>query len=805
MKNVYLSAKPLCVFIGAFFASISSASFADAKLEEILVTANKRTESKADVTTSITSLDGQYLEDMNVNKLEDIINLTDSLHFTESGLSTQFRIRGIGSGNSQGFEQSVAQYIDGVHYGKAQLFRAPIYDVTSIEILRGSQNALFGKDSIGGGIAINTAPATSDFSGKVGIGYNPEFNRYEEDFFINGAITDNLNARLSLRGMQDDTYFENSNEAGTQPSRKEQSARLKLNWNVTESFTLNTKLEASSFNSEGRPYEITQDIKSPLTLDLIARQPGNETLKAIPSTFNNIMTVLVGQPPFETNQDWTRQTNATERSNNHVNNITVDGIYDFGTYQWHTKISHVNYGYDELCDCDYTPANIFTLKLDENYSQNTIDSFIKSDEDSTNRWLAGIYYQQSDLKFHDRFFVPSDSVLKALGNPLPGSGVDREFSQDGDSFAVYGEYSFNLQEQTQLILSGRYTHDNKDGERTLIIVDANATPINSLPLACAYLYGVKADTVQSNGLPYDCGAATPNLAKGFSPGHDLAQSRSEDSFTPAITLNHQLSDFDSVYIAIKSGHKSGGFDPRSNSAKSFEFDEEKAITGEFGLRSQSRDGKYENGITIFKTSYDNLQVSQYDGALGFNVGNANKTESAGFEFDGRILLTDRLLVNYSAGYVDIEYKDFTNGNCYQGQVPNGADSNGDGVPDLCDYSGKQPGFVPSKTGNVGAQYEADLAGGALRYSLNVQYVGSHNVHENLDPKGIQESYYMVNAGVSYEVGSFALRLAANNLTNEYVKTYQANVPLSGSTFGTNTFYTFAKPPRSFTASAEYNF
>lgn len=804
MKNKIISAKKLYL-IGLSFAAFSSATYADTKLEEIIVTANKRAENKADVTTSVTSLDGKYLESMNVNKLEDVVSLTDSLHFTESGLSTQFRIRGIGSGNSQGFEQSVAQYIDGVHYGRAQLFRAPIYDVESIEILRGSQNSIFGKDSIGGGIAINTAPATSEFSGKIGLGYNPEFNRYEESFYVNGALTETLNARLSLHGLQDDGYFKNTTKGDDGSSRKEQSARLKLDWQVTDNFKLLTKLESGSFNLEGRPFEITQDDKSPLTLDLIARQPGNQTLKAIPSTFNNIMTVLVKQPAFEINSDWKRQTDAPEVSNNHINNITVDGIYSFDNFEWHTKVSHVNYGYDELCDCDYTPAHIFTLKLDEQYSQNTFDSFIKNDASAGNHWLAGIYFQKSDLQFHDRFFVPSDSVLKALGNPLPGSGVDREFTQQGETAAIYGEYSFPVQEKTELVLSGRFTHDIKDGERALNIIDANANPINSLALACAYLYGVKADTIQSKGLPYDCGATTPNLAKGFSPGHNLSETRSENSFTPAISLNHKLSDFDSAFIAIKSGHKSGGFDPRSNAANSFEFDEEKAITGEIGLRSLSRDGKYENGITIFKTSYEDLQVSQYDGALGFNVGNANKTESTGFEFDGRILLTDRLLLNYSAGYVDIKYIDFKNGNCYQAQVPNGADSNGDGVADLCDYSGKRPGFVPNKTGNIGVQYDTEFAGGNLGYTLNVQYVGSHNVHENLDPKGLQEAYYMVNGSVSYEIASFALRLAANNLTNEYVKTYQANVPLSGSSFGTNTFYTFSKQPRSVTATAEYRF
>lgn len=800
-----ISGKFPCGIMVLSLASFSSATYADKILEEVIITANKRAENKNEVTASIASMNSAYLEAMNVNKLEDISNLTDSVHFTESGLSTQFRIRGIGSGNSQGFEQSVAQYVDGVYYGRAQLFRAPVYDVASIEIMRGSQNSIFGKDSIGGGIAINTAKATSEFSGKIGLGYNPQFDRFEESFYVNGGITETIDGRLSLHGLQDDGYFDNTTKGKSGSSREEQSGRLKLNWRATEDFQLRGKFETGSFNIQGRPYEITQDLVSPLTLDQIARQPGNEALRAIPSTFNNIMTVLVNQPGFETNSDWNRQTNSPEISNNHINNITIDGIYSFDAIEWSTMISHVNYGYNEVCDCDYTPANIFSLKLDEHYYQNSVDSFIKNSRIQETSWLAGIYLQQSELDFHDRFFVPSDSVLAALGSPLQNSGVDRVFYQDGNVFSVYGEYSWQAFEKTELIFSGRFTHDNKKGERALNIIDENAEPIESAALACAYLYGVKADTTQSLGLPYDCGAPTPDLGKGFSPGHDLSAKRKENSFAPAITINQKLSDFTNVFIGFKSGRKSGGYDPRSNSAKSFEFGEESAITGEFGLRSRSRNGNHENSITVFKTSYEDLQVSQYDGALGFNVGNANETKSTGFEFDGRAVLTDSLLLNYSAGYVDIKYIDFKNGNCYQAQVPNGADTNGDGVADLCDYSGKRPGFVPAKTGNIGFQYETELAGGNFGYSLNMQYVGSHNVHENLDPKGIQDAYYMLNSGVSYQIDSLTLRLSANNMTNEYVKTYQANVPLSGSTFGTNTFYAFSKQPRSITTTAEYRF
>lgn len=793
------------LIIASVIALHSISLHAESKLEEIIVTANKIEANKKDVAASVVVLDGNFLERMNVNKLEDIVSFTPNLHFTESGLSTQFRIRGIGSGNSQGFEQSVSQFVDGVSYSRAQLLRTPMFDLANIEVHSGSQNSAFGKDSIGGGVSIITSPATSERYSEINFSYNPTFNQFEQNIVFNGNISDSLNGRLSLHGLKDDGYFENTTEGQIDTDREEKFARLKLDWNVSDSFSLKTKFESGSFNSHGRAYEITQDIKSPLTLDLIARQPGNEVLKAIPSTYNNIMTVLVNQKPFESNANWQRQSNSPERSNNHINSIHIDGIYDYNEFQWQTKFSHISSGYDELCDCDYTPANVFTLKLDEKYTQTAIESYLKNDDQNGSRWLVGFYLQDSELEFHDRFFVPGDSVLKPLGNPLPGSGVNRDFTQDGLTTAIYGEYTYTFFENTEMVLGGRYTVDSKDGSRSLNIVDSNSAIISNLALACAYLYGVKVDTEQSKGLPVDCGSVPPNLTKGFSPGHSLVDTREEDSFTPFLTVKHNFDDKSNVFVTLKEGHKSGGFDPRSNSANSFEFEGESAVTMELGLRTQSEDGKFENGITFYSTEYKDLQISQYDGALGFNVGNAAETKSQGFEIDGRVIVTESIQLNYSAGYIDIEYKDFKNGNCYQFQQPDGADINGDGRADLCDYTGKDPAFVPSTTYNLGAQHNTTLFAGDLLSGIEVQYVGEHNVHENLDPKGKQNSFFILNANVRYHRKNTTLNLSANNLTNEYIKTYQSNVPLSGSQFGTNTLYTFARPERSITASISYRF
>ena len=119
-------------------------------LTEILVTAQKREESLSDVPISVNVISAEVIEAGNINKIADLTEYVPNLTMTETGISTQMYIRGIGSGNNQGFEQSVGQYVDGVYYGRQQLIRAPFFDLERAEVLRGPQSVLFGKNTIAG-------------------------------------------------------------------------------------------------------------------------------------------------------------------------------------------------------------------------------------------------------------------------------------------------------------------------------------------------------------------------------------------------------------------------------------------------------------------------------------------------------------------------------------------------------------------------------------------------------------------------------------------------------------------------------
>lgn len=784
-----------------FFTLFINAAHSSGDTDEVVVTGLKREQNKTQVPESVSVFNSNEISARNIDSFEDVVNNTENLHLTESGQSTQLRIRGIGSGNSQGFEQSVAQYQDGVFMGRPQLFRVPLYDLSSIEVYRGVQNTMFGKDSIGGAIAIKTQDPTSKFGGAVSVSYIPEFNRKLIDGAVTGSVTDSLSLRIAGRYMDDDGYYTNTLSGSPKPNRNDDSVRFKALWTPTDDLEVLSKIEHSKVETTGRPWEIIQDLPSKFTLDLIAKKPGNETLKAVPSTYSNIMNVLLKQPSFEANENYEKQANE-EYSTTELNNFTTSLNYNLENSVLHSTLAKIDYDINETHEGDYIPARLFNFGLDEKYNQYSFDTYLRNKENQNINWLVGLYLQKSEINFHDRFVVPKTSPLGLLGSPLPGTGADRLFNQEENTEAVYSEVSFNLSKSTTIVFEARYSETNKQASKVLNLINDDGSILNNPLMACIYLSQLKAETAQAKGIPYNCLAASPDTTK-ISGGHTLEDEVSNGTLSPSVSLKQQFTEGLNGFINLKRGHKSGGFDPRSNSASSFQFEGETSNSIEIGLNFSTQ--KFQSSLVIFKTRYNDLQVSQFDGGLGFNVGNAKLTDSVGAEIETKYQFDNGFSLFANAGLIDIEYKDFKNGNCYYGQVPNGADLNGDGTPDLCDYTGETPTFTPKETLDTGISWKGRVYTGELSIDLYDQFVGRHIVHENLDPHGTQDSYNLVNLSISYNLGNYEFFLKGHNLLNEYVLTYAANVPLSSSSFGTNTLYGFAKEPRNTSVGMKINF
>jgi len=773
-----------------FAVFLSNTAFA--QLEEIVVTAQKREQSLQDVPISISVVSGEVLREAGITNIEDLQLYVPNLQMSETGISTQLYVRGIGTGNNQGFEQSVGQYIDGIYYGRQQLIRAPFFDMDRIEVLRGPQGTLFGKNTIAGALNMTTAKPTEECEGYVSL-EGGDFGILDGRFAYSGALNNDgsLRGRISGRYYETDGYIQNDFRDRDETSREESAIRLSLAHDVTDNFSYDAKLEYNKFDAVGRAIEVIQD------------DPAIAPFPLAGFTFDEIFALVLSDQAAigDVDLDGTRSANSREDSQNELVNATFEGSYalDSGNSLEFTT-GYVQYEIEERCDCDFIAGNIFsTLGLEE-YDQFSQEVRLVSPGGENFDWLVGAFYQTSTLDYEDNIIIPGNSILPAVNAALAAVANTRAFrtyDADSDLFAVFAQGTWSISDSFRITAGARFTTEDKDASRILNVLDNSTGQIPSNPTAAATAAAVynAAFGVQTEQL----------LLLGSPTGHNLNGDLSEDAFTPSISFEWDVSDNTLFYGSVSSGFKSGGFDARANNIGSFEFDEEEATAYEVGFKSTLLDGNLEFNGAVYFTDYDDLQIGQFDGTLGFNVGNAASTEVKGFEIDGRWLLSDAFTLNYSLGYLDHEFTDYQNGNCFNRQTPDGiigAQGN-----QLCDYTGLSGQYTPEITASLAFNYEQAIGNSGMRLKALAayNYTDEQNVHVNLDPLYNIDSYGIIDLSVGIETDKWSLAVLGKNVSDEDYVTYVGNTPLSGSSFGTNTFYGFVAPPQTVTLRGEYRF
>ncbi|MBX2857015.1 MAG: TonB-dependent receptor, partial [Cellvibrionaceae bacterium] len=646
-------------------------------LEEIIVTAQKREESLQEVPISIATLSGEKLDDAGIENLQDLTAHLPSIHFTETGLSTQVRVRGIGSDNSQGFEQSVGMYIDGIYYGRAQLFRIPLMDLERAELLRGPQSILFGKNSIAGALNLQTARPADELTGSFAASQEFLLGETELNGVVSVPMSEEFRARLAVRKYEETGYINNTVLDADQPFKEETSLRLSMDWDASDKLHILAKGETHRFKTKGRPIEVIQD------LPLIAGSPN----------FTQTLTAGFGVTPFDAQLNYERQADLEESSDNEVNNMTFITTYQFAenTLTWTAGL--LDFDTTELCDCDFIPAEILNLELEETYEQQSQEIRLASPKGRAFEWVVGAFYQNWEQTFFDQLAI-SETGLVPAASPDFGifrnTALRREFEQSSDTWAVFGQVNLQLTNKLFVSAGARYTAETKEATKAMDAIELETNTISTNPaLGFAYLEVFGAETNQAN-VSFVNGVAQPLR---FS-GHNVAGDRDESAITPLFSAEYYFSDTTMFYGLYTTGFKAGGFDPRSNRVGSlattdpnatednpnlfFEFEEETVTSIELGLKTSFASGRGEFNLAIFDMQYEDLQISQFDGQVGFNVGNARETSVSGVEIDGRWLFNQSFTASYNVAFLDFEYDDFQNGNCFAGQTPDGIDLNGDG-------------------------------------------------------------------------------------------------------------------------------
>ena len=790
---------PLVLAIGL---CANSSVYAAPALEEVLVTATLRTESLQDVPVSVNAMAGEKMQEAGIDKIEDLQAYVPNLSMSETGIGTNIYIRGIGSGINPGFEQSVGMYFDGVSYSRAQLTRAPFLDLARVEVLRGPQNILYGKNSIAGALSLVSARPGQEQEGMISGLYEPDHDEKIVDFMVSGPITDTLGARVAIRKREFGGYIENLTLNRDEPQRDESTIRAILDWDATPDLTAMLKFELGKFDVLGRQVEIVNDQPSALLGGATYSQALAGSFGADPSVLN-------------TKQDYKRSSNG-DYSNNRTKNITLNVDYALGESTLTFITGLLQYEFDELCDCDFTGAPVFSVPFEEDYDQYSQEIRWVSAAGGTLEHIGGVYYQKSNLDFYDSIVIDSGIIPAAVSSRVRAQAIaagdspavadakaagasaaiantttPRYFTSDAELWSVFWQTTWNVNDRLRATLGVRYSDETKDGSRSLTVADLAGTerPIGTVDGVLASLFKMER--------------------------HDLSGSQSGGKLAPSLNVQFDVNDDVMAYATASRGHKSGGFDARSNASPSaapnpvgasisgsFEYDEEQATSFEVGAKTSFMDGRGELNIAAFFTKYDDLQVSIFDGTLGFNVGNAGAAETKGIELDGRFALTDNLLMTGALAFLDFEFTDFPNGQCYQGQTP---DSTVNGV-NYCDYKGMTNQYVADYSGNLGFVYTREF-GDAMEFraATDFTFTDDYNSSQNLDPSQEQDGYVEVNMrlAVADVKSGWEVALIGKNLTDEDVVSYSNDVPLADSSFGSIGHYAFIERPRSVAVQVAY--
>lgn len=775
----------LAMAIALHMAMPATAQDDSLALEEVMVTAQKRPQSLRDVPISVNALSSKKLEDAGITSVERVADYIPSFNMTQTGIGTNISIRGISSGVNPGFEQSAAQFVDGIHFGRSQLSRAPFLDLERVEILRGPQSILFGKNSTAGAISITTAKPGSEHEAKLTLLYEPEHGEQDVRLVLSGPISDTVGGRLAILDSSIDGFMENTTLGRDESGDENRVIRATLQWQPSDLWDIVLKLEDGSFDSNGRNIEVVKPVEIPSPLTGVATPYANA-----------LQFFTQGQYLLDTTHDWKRQSNG-DFSYNDTENVTLSIERELGEHTLTAITGYNAYTYDELCDCDFTGASGFNILSNEDYSQVSQEIRITSPEDETISYIGGLFFQSSSMDFNDAVRVPVDSFIPTAitsiigaerATMLRGASSNRSFEQDTDLAAIFAQATWNFTDMSRVTLGARYTTETKEASRAQYHVSNTGTLLPQ---------GSATD-------PYNIIWSQFKIDP-----HSVSGDRDESGFTPLITFQHDLNGTDMLYASYTTGFKSGGFDVRANAAPNeldgiypaiegtWEFEEEKVENFEVGAKFVLADGAAELNLAAFRSEFEDMQTSQFDGSLSFNVTNAGQAVVQGLEADGRWMVIDNLMLRGGMAYIDFEYTDFPNSQCYFGQTDNIAPF-GDGA---CDATGQRREFTPEYQGNIGADYTINFSNGLQVVStLDLIYSDEYLTTPSLDPRFKQDAYTKINARIALSDDSenWELALIGKNLTDESIVPYANGLPVASTvTRGTGSgYYAFYERPKS---------
>lgn len=810
--------------LAAAIAVASIAPMANAAvLEEIFVTAQKQDQRVMEIPISVSAITGDKINDAGINNLEAMSAYVPGLHIGKGPINTAINIRGIGSGIDRGFEQSVGMYIDGIYMGRSRQFRSPFLDPQRVEVLRGPQGILFGKNTIAGAVNIISADPVVDGDTEGSLAVKAEENgTYEGTGIFSTSLTSTVAARLALKFRQSDGEVENVTLGQDEPETEELSARLTVLWEPSDQLSVNTKLSYTDYTTEGSNAVATTTTAVPGNTDPLAGAAFG-LLGVVAPDF------LSSTDPYKAYRDdsttWSSLNGINgwgsgvgvipEETNTESTTLAVTAVYEFESgWGIHSITGYSEYDTDDATDADFTPLRLLLTRDKHEFEQISQEFRFTYLEGGPFEFIGGVYFEEQDLLMDSGTLVDG-----TFGGLIPSIFVIPEqigrfnvFDQQSDTLAAFGEVTWYLRDDVRFTVGGRYSKEGKDVEKEVTIQDSvNGFGITSPCAAPALTAGC---------------IATGAWANSFGTvAHDFDISGREDEFfDPSVKVQWDIDYDNMVYASFSQGHKSGGYnasaDAPSTGAPSltpegsityttpgdkFSYDEETAKSIEVGYKGMVAKSSVQLGISLFATNYKDLQVAIFQGT-NFTVENAAEADLFGLEVEARWAPLDNLEVGGSIAYLDFEFADYAAGCTVDGIVAVGNIDRAAGdpkgtTPCTQDFKGERNAFAPEYSGNLFADYTHDLSNGLeVKATVDVNFKSEMYLDYDLDDRVKQAGFGKVNMRVALIDENWEVAVFGRNLGDKTTHSFALDTPLlSGATTG------WVDEGKLFGAEAKYSF
>ncbi|NIB38715.1 TonB-dependent receptor [Pseudomaricurvus alkylphenolicus] len=746
------------LILSVLSASIMVATQSHAlQIEEIVVTAQKREQSLQDVSMSINVVSGEFIEDQNLTELQSLSQTTPNVTIAEAGSSQSIYIRGIGSGQNAGFEQSVATFSDGIYFSRGGASRAQFLDIERIEVLRGPQGILFGNSAIAGALNIVTRNPSQELEGFVSGFYDDKYGEKKLEAGISIPINDSLAIRLVGSTAEADGFLTNEVTGEDEVQEDNKAARMTVLWEPNDEFQLIYKLTHSQYDVEGEPIEANE-------IDYVKQADGQ------PAPWNSDM-FGAWNGPSDPLPSW--YTDIYQDLGADVHSLQLK--WDVAGHTITSVSGYIDSESSESIDPDQSPYAIVGVRQGEKFTQWSQEVRIDSPQEQNLEYTAGLYYQEIDLDLSTQVGYNIGFPHPMLGNTIL-QGVDSRFvNQKTTTQGAFGKLTYHLTQALRGSLGVRWSEIEKEVDAVLNLTELD--DVRTLdPIATGIMNG--------RGIFAD----------------SLDETRTYTDTTVDFVLEWDVTADIMLYGRYAQGFKAGGY----NSAYQFNpeaptpfFEPETVDSYELGIKSKLLDGAMVLNAALFRSEYSDMQVSNLVG-LGFVTSNAAESVTQGLEVEVNWQLAESLRMDLNVAYLDAEFEKYDTATCTEDQkIISGLGNN-------CtqDLSGREMLFSPEYSGRLSFNYSPNLFENFIvDLNLGMNFTDSYYSAQDLDPNAVHNGYEKFDARValSSESGSWVIALIGTNLTDK--KTFATADDLPNTP---GSYVKTPESPRTFGLQARYS-